>query len=156
MIATMQIAPVREWTDGVALIRQDGRTVIVQVLGDVWATTHADEEAATLAYLGEVETERKRGCVMARFEKAQRLAALMAIAGERAIRGAEMAATDHVHHIAGDLYLVIGSGGAGILYVVDAAAGTCNCPDGHAPHDDQGRKFCKHVCAVLMTTKAAF
>ena len=156
MTATMQLERVQEWTDGVALIRQDGRTVTVQVLGDVWTTTHADEETASIAYLGEVETERNRGCVMTRFEAARRLSALVAVAGERAIRGAEMAAGDYVHHIAGDLYLVIGSGGAGILYVVDAAAGTCNCPDANAPHDGQGRKLCKHMCAVLMTTRATY
>lgn len=146
----------QEWTDGVALVRRDECTVTVQVLGDVWTSTHADEEAAMLAYLGEIETERNWGCVMTRFETARRLAALMAVAGARAVRGAEMAAADHVHHIAGDLYLVIGSGGAGTLYVVDAAAGSCNCPDGHAPHDGQGRKLCKHMCAVLMTTGAAY
>jgi hypothetical protein len=60
MIATMQIERVKEWTDGVALVRQDGRTVTVQVLGDVWVTTYADEAEATLAYLGEVETEQSR------------------------------------------------------------------------------------------------
>jgi hypothetical protein len=145
----------QEWTDGVALVRRDGRTVTVQVLGDVWITTHADEHAAMLAYLSEVETEQNRGCVMTRFETARRLSALVVVAGDRALRGAEMAAADHVHHLAGDLYLVIGSGGAGIVYVVDVAAGSCNCPDGHAPHDGQGRKYCKHMCAVLMTTGAA-
>ena len=143
---------IQKWTDGVASMRRDGRTVTVQVLGDVWVTTHANEETALAAYLAEIETERNRGCVMTRFEAARRLSALVAVAGERAIRGADMAAGDHVHHIAGDLYLVIGSSAAGILYVVDAGAGTCNCPDANAPHDQHGRKLCKHMCAALMTT----
>jgi hypothetical protein len=50
----------QEWTDGVALVRRDGCTVTVQILGDVWVTPYADEQAATLAYLTEVETERSR------------------------------------------------------------------------------------------------
>lgn len=60
MQATMQLERVQEWTDGIALVRRDGRTVTVQVLGDVWITTHADEHAAERAYQCEVETERSR------------------------------------------------------------------------------------------------
>lgn len=60
MQTTMQIERVQEWTDGVTLIRRDGRTVTEQILGDVWATTFADEQAAEDAYLSEVEAERSR------------------------------------------------------------------------------------------------
>ena len=56
----MQIEQVQEWTDGVTMIRRDGRTVTVQILGDVWTTTYADEAAAEAAYWSEVETERSR------------------------------------------------------------------------------------------------
>lgn len=146
----------QQWTDGVALVRRDGCTVTVQVLGDVWATAFADERTATLAYLAEIETEQIRGCVMTRFEAARRLSALVAVTGDRALRGANLAAAGHVHHIAGPLFLVLGSGGFGIVYVVDVAAGTCNCPDSNAPHDAQGRKMCKHVCAALMATEADY
>ena len=88
-----------------------------------------------------------------RFAMGRRLVALIPLAHQRAVRGAELAAGGHVHPVAGSLYLVDGSAGA--VYAVDLAAGSCTCPDGHAPHDEQGRKFCKHVCAVLMFTGAA-
>lgn len=60
MLATMQIEQVQEWTDGITKLRREGRTVTVQVLGDVWATTYADAATAEAAYLSEVEIERSR------------------------------------------------------------------------------------------------
>lgn len=83
-----------------------------------------------------------------RFEMGGRLVALVPIAQERAIRGAELVAAGAVHHLVGSIYLVNGSGDD---YIVDIAAGTCDCPDGRAPHDAEGRKFCKHLCAVVLS-----
>ena len=85
-----------------------------------------------------------------RFEMGGRLVALVPQAGERAVRGAELVAAGKVHHLVGSIYLVNGSGDD---YIVDVAAGTCDCPDGRAPHDAAGRKFCKHVCAVVLSSK---
>ena len=85
---------------------------------------------------------------MTRYQASKRMTALIPLAGERAVRGAELAVTGAVHHIAGPLFLVDGSRGQ--RYAVDLAAGSCNCPDGRAPHDQQGRKYCKHVCAAMI------
>jgi hypothetical protein len=82
-----------------------------------------------------------------RFAMGRRLAALIPLAQQRAVRGAELAAGGHVHPVAGSIYLVDGSAGA--LYAVDLATGSCNCPDGHAPHDDQGAEVLQaHVCGT--------
>jgi uncharacterized Zn finger protein len=83
---------------------------------------------------------------MTRYELGRRLAALVPVAHERAVKGAELAATGKVHKLVGYLWAVDGTD----TYIVDVAAGTCDCPDGRAPHDEQGRKFCKHMCAVLL------
>ncbi len=83
-----------------------------------------------------------------RFEMSQKLTSLIGVAGFRAVRGAELVATGQVRHLAGPLWLVKGSNGE--PYIVDLAAGSCDCPDGRAPHDAQGRKWCKHVCAVVL------
>ncbi len=85
-----------------------------------------------------------------RFGMGRQLTALILLAHERAVRGAELVAGGHVRPLGGSLYLVDGS--AGNVYVVDVTEGSCNCPDGRAPHDDAGRKFCKHYCAVLLAT----
>ena len=87
---------------------------------------------------------------MTRFEMGGRMVALIPIAHERAVKGAELAAQGRVHRLAGSLWAVEGSGDT---YIVDVQAGTCDCPDGRAPHDEQGRKFCKHMCAVLLSSK---
>lgn len=83
-----------------------------------------------------------------RFQMGGRLAALVPIARERAVKGAELVAAGKVHRWVGSFWLVNGSGDD---YIVDVAAGTCDCPDGRAPHDTQGRKMCKHMCAVLLS-----
>ena len=83
-----------------------------------------------------------------RFQMGRRLSALVPIAHERAIKGAELVAAGKVHRWVGSFWLVNGSGDD---YIVDVAAGTCDCPDGRAPHDTQGRKMCKHMCAVLLS-----
>ena len=36
-------------------------------------------------------------------------------------------------------------------YIVDIADGSCSCPDGHAPHDANGRKLCKHMIAAMLS-----
>ena len=97
-----------------------------------------------------MDTEGLLMATMTRYELGRRLAALVPVAHERAVKGAELAATGKVHTLAGSLWAVEGSGDT---YIVDVAAGTCDCPDGRAPHDEQGRKFCKHMCAVLLSSK---
>ena len=85
--------------------------------------------------------------MMTRYAMSQRLTGLIPLARERAVKGAELAATGKVRKLAGPLWVVQGSGDT---YIVDLAAGTCDCPDGRAPHDGEGRKFCKHFCAVVL------
>ena len=84
---------------------------------------------------------------MTRYAMSQKLTGLIPLAGFRAVRGAELVASGKVRKLAGPLWLVEGSGDT---YIVDLAAGTCDCPDGRAPHDGEGRKFCKHFCAVVL------
>ena len=84
---------------------------------------------------------------MTRYAMSQKLTGLIPLARERAVKGAELAATGKVRKLAGPLWAVLGSGDT---YIVDLAAGTCDCPDGRAPHDADGRKFCKHYCAVVL------
>lgn len=74
--------------------------------------------------------------------------ALIHVAHERAVKGAELTASGRVQPIAGRTFLVASS--AGSAYTVDLDAGTCSCPDGRAPHDAAGRKLCKHVCAAIL------
>lgn len=85
---------------------------------------------------------------MTRYGMSPALWRLIPVAHERAVRGAELAIAGRVTHIGGSLYFVAGS--SGDYYAVDLAAGSCSCPDGRAPHDENGRKLCKHVCAVLL------
>ena len=85
---------------------------------------------------------------MTRNAMSEKLTGLIPLARERAVKGAELAATGKVRKLAGLLWVVQGSGDT---YIVDLAAGTCDCPDGRAPHDADGRKFCKHFCAVLLS-----
>ena len=85
---------------------------------------------------------------MTRYAMSQQLTRLIPLARERAVKGAELVASGKVRKLAGPLWLVEGSNGE--PYVVDLAAGTCDCPDGRAPHDADGRKFCKHYCAVML------
>ena len=82
-----------------------------------------------------------------RYAMSQQLTRLIPLARERAVKGAELVASGKVRKLAGPLWLVQGSGDT---YIVDLAAGTCDCPDGKAPHDAEGRKFCKHYCAVML------
>lgn len=85
---------------------------------------------------------------MTRYGMSPALCRLIPVAHERAVRGAELAVAGRVTHIAGPLYFVASS--TSEFYAVDLAAGSCSCPDGRAPHDEAGRKLCKHVCAVLL------
>ena len=87
---------------------------------------------------------------MNRYQVSTQMCSLIPLAHERAVRGAEIAVAGQVGPIGGSLYFVASSK-AGEFYAVDLAKGSCNCPDGRAPHDSQGRKLCKHVCAVLLS-----
>ena len=82
-----------------------------------------------------------------RYAMSQQLTRLIPLAGFRAVRGAELAASGRVRHLAGPLWLVEGSNGA--VWCVDLAAG-CDCPDGKAPRDGNGVRWCKHYCAVML------
>ena len=85
---------------------------------------------------------------MSRFAMSQQLTGLIGVAGFRAVRGAELAASGKVRKLAGPLWLVEGSNGE--PYVVDLSSGSCDCPDGRAPHDADGVKWCKHMCATVL------
>lgn len=85
--------------------------------------------------------------MLTRFSISPAMTALISVAHERAVKGAELAVSGHVHRLAGSMYFVQGSHGE--TYAVDVADGSCNCPDGRAPHVGN-IKFCKHVCAVLL------
>ena len=64
-----------------------------------------------------------------RYAMSQQLTRLIPLARERAVKGAELVASGKVRKLAGPLWLVQGSGDT---YIVDLAAGTCDCPDGRA------------------------
>jgi uncharacterized Zn finger protein len=83
---------------------------------------------------------------MTRYQMSPRLMELIPQAGERAVRGAELAVTGQVAKLAGAVYLVRGNGD---IYTVDLEQGACTCPDGRAAIVN-GVKMCKHVCAVLL------
>ena len=87
---------------------------------------------------------------MNRKQVSTQMCSLIPMAHERAVRGAEIAVAGQVTPVAGSLYFVASSR-PGQYYAVDLAKGSCNCPDGRAPHDSAGRKLCKHVCAVLLS-----
>ena len=87
---------------------------------------------------------------MTRYQLSRPLTQLIPIAHERAVRGAELVAKGRVTQIAGGPQFFV-AGSRGSFYVVDLTAGSCNCPDGRAPHDHAGRKYCKHVCAALLS-----
>ena len=84
---------------------------------------------------------------MTRYAMSAKLTGLIPLARERAVKGAELVASGKVRKLAGSLWLVQGTGDT---YIVDLAAGTCDCPDGKAPHDEQGRKWCKHYAGAWL------
>jgi len=88
---------------------------------------------------------------MTRYEISQSpvFAKLIRFARERAVRGAELAVAGRVQAIGEGTYLVASSDGG--AYTVDLKAGTCNCPDGRAPRNEDGAKFCKHTCAAILS-----
>lgn len=57
MSAILERVTVQEWTDGIALVRREGRTVTVQILGDVYVTQYGDEQEAMIAFAAEVAQE---------------------------------------------------------------------------------------------------
>ena len=73
---------------------------------------------------------------------------IVAGAGVRAVKAAEMAVSGRVKHFAGSQFFVAGETDT---YIVDIADGSCSCPDGHAPHDANGRKLCKHMIAAMLS-----
>lgn len=44
----------QEWTDGMTMVRREGTTVTVQILGDVYVNRYADADEAMLAYAAEI------------------------------------------------------------------------------------------------------
>ena len=51
----------RFWSDGIAQVEQAGRTVTVQILGDVYVTECSDTDEAATMFAAEVMTEQERG-----------------------------------------------------------------------------------------------
>jgi hypothetical protein len=49
---TMTVA--QEWTDGITMVRREGTTVTVQILGDVYRTRYDDDDEAMIAYAAEI------------------------------------------------------------------------------------------------------
>ena len=57
---------VRTWTDGYcATVQQCGRAVTLQVLGDVYRTTYADEGAAAVMFDAEVLAQQMTAATVA-------------------------------------------------------------------------------------------
>ena len=57
-MTTMTMTVAQEWTDGVTLVRREGQTVTVQILGDVYITRYDDDDEAMIAYAAEIA-----GCI---------------------------------------------------------------------------------------------
>ena len=57
MSAILERVTVQEWTDGIALVCREGRTVTVQILGDVYVTQYEDDDEAAIAFAGEIAQE---------------------------------------------------------------------------------------------------
>ena len=53
-MTTMTMTVAQEWTDGVTLVRREGRQVTVQILGDVYITRYDDDDEAMIAYAAEI------------------------------------------------------------------------------------------------------
>lgn len=53
-MTTMTMTVAQEWTDGITMVRRDGDTVTVQILGDVYVNRYADADEAMLAYAAEI------------------------------------------------------------------------------------------------------
>ena len=53
-MTTMTMTVAQEWTDGITLVRREGRQVTVQVLGDVWVSRYEDDDEAMIAYAAEI------------------------------------------------------------------------------------------------------
>lgn len=53
-MTTMTMTAAQEWTDGITLVRQEGRQVTVQILGDMYITRYTDGDEAMIAYAAEI------------------------------------------------------------------------------------------------------
>lgn len=53
-MTTMTMTTAQEWTDGITMIRREGRQVTVQILGDVYISRYADDDEAQIAYAAEI------------------------------------------------------------------------------------------------------
>lgn len=53
-MTTMTMTVAQEWTDGITMVRRDGDTVTVQILGDVYRTRYEDDDEAQIAYAAEI------------------------------------------------------------------------------------------------------
>ena len=60
-MTTMTMTVAQEWTDGITLVRREGRQVTVQILGDVYRRFCGDEDEAAVMFAAEVATEEERG-----------------------------------------------------------------------------------------------
>ena len=53
-MTTMTMTVAQEWTDGITLVRREGRQVTVQILGDVYINRYTDDDEAMIAYAAEI------------------------------------------------------------------------------------------------------
>ena len=51
---TMTAVAVQTWTDGISLVCREGRTVTVQILGDVWHSRYETDDDAAIAFAAEI------------------------------------------------------------------------------------------------------
>ena len=86
---------------------------------------------------------------MTRYQRSPHLSRLIALAAERAVKGAELVVGGGVAPLTASTYIVKGS----TMYLVDLETGTCTCPDSKAPVIE-GAKLCKHTCAVMLYKSA--
>ena len=61
-MTTMTMTVAQEWTDGITLVRREGRQVTVQVLGDVWVSRYEDDDEAMIAYAAEIAVAMDGRC----------------------------------------------------------------------------------------------
>ena len=61
-MTTMTMTVAQEWTDGITLVRREGRQVTVQILGDVYINRYADDDEALIAYAAEIATAMDGRC----------------------------------------------------------------------------------------------
>ena len=53
-MTTMTMTVAQEWTDGITMVRREGTTVTVQILGAVYISRYDDDDEAQIAYAAEI------------------------------------------------------------------------------------------------------